>query len=139
MVDKRELITKPPPKGRYMQMTIVRNKSGFLNAFYPVYHMYFSENMNIHVLSAKKKSKHKNPSYVFSMSKKDFNEKKKNVLGRIISNIWGTMFVLYSTGSLLFGYQRLGFGILRNNKWICCGLENLKLGNNKFGLFVLYR
>ena len=99
MSDKRQLITQPPPKGKYMHMTIVRNKSGFLNAFYPVYHMYFSENMNIHVLSAKKKSKHKNPSYVFSMSKKDFNEKKDQVLGKIVSNIWGTMFVLYSTGN----------------------------------------
>jgi hypothetical protein len=88
----------PPPKNKYYQMTIVRNKSGFLNSFNPVYHMYFSENMNIHVLSAKKKSKGKKTQYIFSMKKKDFDSHSENVLAYLFSNVWGTKFKLYSKG-----------------------------------------
>ena len=88
----------PPPKNKYFQMTIVRNKSGFLNSFNPVYHMYFSENMNIHVLSAKRKSKGKKTQYTFSMRKKEFDLNSSNVLAFLFSNVWGTKFKLYSRG-----------------------------------------
>ena len=96
--NKEILVTSPPPRNKYYQMTIVRNKSGFLNSFNPIYHMYFSENMNIHVLSAKKKSKGKRSQYIFSMKKKEFNQKNENVLANLFSNVWGTKFKLFSKG-----------------------------------------
>lgn len=98
MSNKLTLVTTPPPKNKYFQMTIVRNKSGFLNSFNPVYHMYFSENMNIHVLSSKKRSKGKRTQYTFSMKKKEFDQKNENVLANLFSNVWGTKFKLFSKG-----------------------------------------
>ena len=109
MTNKKKLMEMPVPKGKYMQMTIVRNKSGFLNSFNPVYHMYFSENMNIHVISARKRSKHKRSNYTFSMTKKDFKEDSEQVLGKLESNIWGTKFMLYSKGdplSCVYNYAK---------------------------------
>ena len=97
--NKDILVTSPPPKGKYFQMTIVRNKSGFMNSFNPVYHMYFSENMNIHVLSAKKRSKGKRTQYTFSTKKKEFDQKNENVLANLFSNVWGTKFKLFSKGT----------------------------------------
>ena len=60
--------------------------------------MYFTELENIHVLSAKKRSKHKKAHYTFSMTKKNFSENSDQVLGKLISNVWGTKFTLYSKG-----------------------------------------
>lgn len=79
-------------------MTIIRDRSGFKNKFYPKYLIVFSENINHHVMSAKKKYGNKSTNIVFSLSKNDFNRKSENCLGKLRSNFVGTQFHIYDKG-----------------------------------------
>jgi hypothetical protein len=72
LTDTRKFIMTPPPKGRVVQVTILRDKSGFKNKLYPKYHIFFSENINYHVMSARKKPGSKSANYILSLSKKNF-------------------------------------------------------------------
>lgn len=79
-------------------MSIIRDRSGFKNKFYPKYLVVFSENINHHIMSAKKKSGNKSTNIVLSLSKNDFNRKSENCLGKLRSNFVGTEFHLYNSG-----------------------------------------
>ena len=51
----KKFIMSPPPKGRVIQLTVLRDRSGFRNKLYPKFHIFFTENINYHIMSAKKK------------------------------------------------------------------------------------
>ena len=40
--DRLKFIKTPPPKGKVIQISIIRDKTGFKNKFYPKYHIHFS-------------------------------------------------------------------------------------------------
>ena len=86
----KEFIMNPPPKGKIIQVSLIRDRSGIKNRFYPKYLVVFSENINHHILSAKKKSGNKTKNIVLSLSKNDFNRKSENCLGKLRSNFVGT-------------------------------------------------
>lgn len=88
----------PPPKGRVVQVTILRDKSGFKNKLYPKYHVFFSEDINKHLMSVKKKAGGKGTNYSISLDKKDFSKKSSFSLGKLKSNFVGTNFYLYDNG-----------------------------------------
>lgn len=98
LTDMKSFVLNPPPKGRVIQVSILRDKSGFKNRFYPKYHIFFSENINCHIMSAKKKSTSKSANYILSLSRNDFNRKSNNCLGKLRSNFIGTEFFLYDNG-----------------------------------------
>lgn len=98
LTDVRKLINNPPPAGRTYQLTVVRNKSGFTKKFFPIFNVYFSENMNISILNAKKKSGNKTSNYIISLSDSDFDRKSPNCVGKLRSNFVGTEFMLFDTG-----------------------------------------
>lgn len=89
---------KPPPNGSIIQLTILRDKDGIKNMFFPKYHVSFSENINQHILTVKKKPKNATPNYIFSLSKEIFNRKSDFCLGKLRSNFIGTEFTLYDAG-----------------------------------------
>ena len=94
----RKLVNTPPPPGKTYQLTIVRNKSGFTRKFFPIFNVFFSENMNISILNAKKKSGNKTSNYIISLSDKDFDRKSENCVGKLRSNFVGTEFMLFDDG-----------------------------------------
>lgn len=79
-------------------MTIIRDKSGFKNKFYPKYFIVFSENLTHHILYAKKKPGSKSSNISISLDNKDFKKNSKNLLGKLRSNFVGTQFKLFSAG-----------------------------------------
>ena len=50
-----KFIKNPPPQGKIMQVSILRDKSGIKNRFWPKYHVFFSENINHYIMSIKRK------------------------------------------------------------------------------------
>ena len=50
----KTFVTTPLKKGMILQCKIIRNKKGFANKLYPVYHMYLEDNR--HLMSCKKES-----------------------------------------------------------------------------------
>lgn len=42
----------PAPKGKIIQVTIIRDNSGLKKKFFPKFHVVFSENINHHIMSA---------------------------------------------------------------------------------------
>ena len=96
--DMRKFVLNPPPKGKVIQVSILRDKSGFKNRFYPKFHVFFSENINYHIMSACKRPGNKSSNYILSLDKKDFKRKSKNCLGKLRSNFVGTEFHLYDQG-----------------------------------------
>jgi tubby-related protein 1 len=88
----------PPPGNSIVQLTILRDKDGIKNKFFPKYHVFFSENINQHILSVKKKPNNTTPNYVFSLSKEFFDRKSEYCVGKLRSNFVGTEFTLYNSG-----------------------------------------
>ena len=98
LADMKKFVLNPPPKDKIIQVSILRDKSGFKNRFYPKFHVFFSENINYHIMSACKKPGNKSSNYILSLDKKDFSRKSKNCLGKLRSNFVGTEFYLYDKG-----------------------------------------
>ena len=96
--DMKKFITTPPPEGRIIQVSIIRDRSGIKNRFYPKYLIVFSENINHYIMSAKKKSRNKSTNIVLSLDKNDFNWKSENCIGKLKSNFVGTEFHIYDAG-----------------------------------------
>lgn len=96
--DLKNFILSPPPNNSIVQITILWDKDGIKNKFYPKYHVFFSENINQHILTVKKKPKNATPNYVFSLSKEVFDWKSEFSLGKLRSNFIGTEFTLYDSG-----------------------------------------
>ena len=94
----KKFVQTPPEKGRVLQVSILRDKSGFKNKFYPKYHVFFSENINCHIMSVKKKNTSKSANYILSLSRDDFARQSSNCLGKLRSNFIGTEFFLYDNG-----------------------------------------
>lgn len=92
------MIFGPAPGNSIVQLTILRDNEGLKNRFFPKYHVFFSENINQHILSIKKKSKNTSSNYIFSLSKDIFDRKSEYCLGKLRSNFFGTEFLLYDTG-----------------------------------------
>ncbi len=96
--DVRAFIMKPAPKNRVIQVSLLRDKSGFRNRFFPKFHVFFSENINYHIMSARKKPGNKSSNYILSLSKKNFKRNSEDCLGKLRSNFIGTEFHLFDTG-----------------------------------------
>ena len=92
----------PIKKGKVIQLTVVRDKSGFTNKFFPKFHLYFSEGFatdkRVHLMSARKRGGNKSSNYIISLSKTDFDRKSVNCLGKLRSNFTGTKFRLFNAG-----------------------------------------
>ncbi len=56
------------------------------------------ENVNVHVLSARKKPVNKSSNYIISLNKRDFDRKSQYCVGKLRSNFVGTEFKLYDPG-----------------------------------------
>lgn len=96
--DMRSFIMRPAIKGRVMQVTLIRDRSGIKKKFFPKFLVVFSENINHHILSAQKKAHNKSSNIVLSLSQQDFSRKSENCLGKLRSNFVGTQFHLYDNG-----------------------------------------
>ncbi len=81
----------PLPLNKLLQLTIVREKSGFFNS-HPKYHIYLSEDPTYHLLSVKKMKGNKTSNYLFSNQKKIFNKLSDSTFGKLRSNFKGTEF-----------------------------------------------
>lgn len=87
----------PPPKGKIIQCTIVRDKSSVGKKLLPVYHQKLSAE-DTYLMTAKKRGFNKTSNYVISSSPKEFDKKSPFCVGKLRSNFFGTEFNAYSKG-----------------------------------------
>lgn len=70
----------------------------FFRFFIVYFQLTNKENVNYHVISAKRKVGNKSSNYSISCDKSNFSKKSDSYLGKLRSNFVGTEFKLYDTG-----------------------------------------
>ena len=94
--DRRVFLCEPIPRGKVLECTLRRDKSGF-NRFYPEYTLYTSDGIK-YLLSAKKRSGNATSNYLMSLDKNDLGSKGANFVGKVRSNWMGTEFSVFDAG-----------------------------------------
>ncbi|CAD8127882.1 unnamed protein product [Paramecium sonneborni] len=93
---RSQFFITPLIQNRTLQCYIKIDKSG-LARFYPIYHVYTTEE-DIYLFSAKKVAMKTKSNYIISMDKKEFSINDSNFLGKVKSNFLGTEFILWDKG-----------------------------------------
>ena len=88
----------PLEPGTTLQMTMIRDSDSLGKKLLPEIHLVFSENVNYHVLSAKKKMTTTRTSYVISLDKKEFSSSKSSYCGNLSGSFLGSEFILHDIG-----------------------------------------
>lgn len=97
LTDMRAFITSPPPRGKMVQCTIIRDKSKIGKKFSPKYHVYLSNSQN-YLMTGKKKGVKLSSSYYIGFEKNNFKKGASHLVAKVKSNFWGTAFHAYDMG-----------------------------------------
>lgn len=88
----REFMTKPGPKGAYIQCKIQR-----MEKLYPQYYIYLEET-NQFLLAARKRKRSSTSNYLISSDQADLSRGGAHFVGKVRSNFVGTELVIYDGG-----------------------------------------
>ena len=88
------MVTRPLIKGTHLICNILRRKNSSLSG--SIYSVYLDKNERF-LMAARKKSNTLSPAYIITIDPDDF-EKTKNYVGKVKSNILGTMFDIWDSG-----------------------------------------
>ena len=113
--------------GITMQFTMFRKKDTIWNSIIPEYNLVFTENINYHILSAKKKYSFKGISYTISSDKHDFDINSPFYCGILEGSILGTDYMLFDIGEKL---EKLG---VYNESMMRSQLCSIRFKKNIFG------
>ncbi len=93
----RNFLMNPPPRGKLVQCTIIRDKSGLAKKMCPEYHVYLC-GTDIHIMSAKKTGWMKSSNYFIGYEKKNFDRGASHLVAKVKSNFKGTQFNIFDIG-----------------------------------------
>lgn len=96
IIDIKQFLMRPCPRGAQIQCTIKRDRSGF-NRFFPKYHCFLSHGPQ-YLMTGKKKAYNKTSNYLLSYKKDELKKKSLYYLGKLRSNFMGTEFNVYDGG-----------------------------------------
>ncbi|OAF66123.1 hypothetical protein A3Q56_06150 [Intoshia linei] len=96
-----EFVLKPAPQGVPIKCRITRDKKGVDRGIYPTYylHMERSEDRKVFLLAARKRRKSKTSNYIISVDPIDLSRNGGACVGKLRSNMIGTQFTIYNSGS----------------------------------------
>lgn len=107
-------VVLPAPKGQMVRCIVIRNKTGLVNRYFPLYHVYLSvifpfcfssikrqeENGELgnYLMSAKKRQGNRLSYYLMSASKTSWKRSSGSYLGKIKSNLMEDQFRVFDAG-----------------------------------------
>ena len=95
--DRKGFLLSPPPKGKMIQCTVHRDKSGIAKKMCPEYHAYLS-NTDIHIMSGKKTGWMKSSNYFIGHGKTNFERGADHLVAKLKASFGGTQFNIFDIG-----------------------------------------
>ena len=97
LTNMKWFVLNPPPKGKMMQCTIMRDKTKLIKKFSPKYHVYLSGTQS-YLMTGKKRGVKASSSYYVGTEKSNFDKDANHLAAKLKSNFWGTQFNIFDMG-----------------------------------------
>ena len=97
LTNMKWFVTQPPPKGKMVQCTIMRDKTKLVKKFSPKYHVYISGTQH-YIMTGKKRGIKASSSYYIGTEKNNFEKGADHLVAKLKSNFWGTQFNVFDMG-----------------------------------------
>ncbi|KAL5010213.1 hypothetical protein ScPMuIL_012518 [Solemya velum] len=96
-----DFVVKPAPQGVTIKCRITRDKKGVDRGIYPTYflHMEKEDGKKTFLLAGRKRKKSKTSNYLLSTDPTDLSRTGEAFVGKLRSNLLGTQFTLFDSGS----------------------------------------
>uniref|UniRef100_A0AC35TYD0 Tubby-like protein n=1 Tax=Rhabditophanes sp. KR3021 TaxID=114890 RepID=A0AC35TYD0_9BILA len=109
LTDLKKFVHEPLDKTSTMKCRITRDKSGVDRNIYPSYFLHWEkdEGSKVFLLAARKRKKSKTANYLFSTDPCDLSREGSGYIGKLRSNLLGTVFTIYD-GGCAYNEKKIG-------------------------------